>query len=363
MPTVLVNLLQTTGTKGGIEAYVKELYTAIGKNKHNWEFIGFASKELFKSGDYSWFPGKVIDSGISGENRIQWAFGELFAVSKKAKELKVDLIHCPAMFGPIKSNIPVVITIHDLSYFTHPELMKTKTYTKAVKLMEKVAATNAARIIAISNATLQEVIKHLNFPVKKIDLVLSAGRTISKRSLDVKRESDLFLAMGQRSPYKSLETAVIAWSLMPVENRPRLVITGSHGKDPLKKLVRSLSLESSVELLEWVSDEKLDHLMRSCTAIIETTKAAGFGMPALEAMSISTPVIISDIPVFREIAGNSAEFFEAGNSQALADTVLQLQNDEVRLKYLQEQGPSRAEQFKWEETTIGTLRSFSRAIS
>ena len=280
-----------------------------------------------------------------------------------AKKLKVDLIHCPAMFGPINTQIPVVITIHDLSYFTHPQLMKTKIFTSVVKIMEKFAAANATRIIAISKSTFNDILNYLVVPESNIDLVLSAGRTVGLNRGVQQRKSNLFLAMGQRSPYKSLETAVLAWSHIPSSRRPKLVITGSHGRDPLIKLVSSLSLENSVELLHWVSDEQLDELMNSCTAIIETTQAAGFGMPALEAMSLSTPVIISDIPVFREIAGAAAEYFEVGNPSDLANKVLNLQADAERQRFLQEQGPLHSKMYTWQSTAAGTLSSFEKAIS
>ena len=69
MPRVLVDLLQSTGTKGGIEVYARELYTAIGGINSDFEFVAFASRELAAAGT-PWFPGEVVDSGISGENRL-----------------------------------------------------------------------------------------------------------------------------------------------------------------------------------------------------------------------------------------------------------------------------------------------------
>lgn len=363
MPTVLVNLLQTTGTKGGIEIYVRELYKHIAQNPGEFEFIGFASTELCKT-DTSWFPGQVIDSGISGENRISWALGELFSVNKCANHVRADLIHGPAMFGPLSSNVPVVITVHDLLYFSHPELMKNKLLTGPVKWMEKRASKNATRLISISETTRKDIQKYLRFDEELTDTVLSAGRPhkLCSKSAPIEK-ANLFLAMGQRSPYKSFETLIEAWAKMAPQERPRLVITGSHGDDPLRELVVQANLEDSVELKTWISDEELENLFESAIALIEPTIAAGFGMPALEAMGRGVPVVISDIPVFREIAGPSCFYFEPQNSEHLRSVVQEVhKNKALREKYSHE-GLEWASQFSWHKTAQQSLEVFRKALA
>ena len=113
MTLVLVDLLSYTGSKGGMETYTRELYAAVAAAPAEFTFVGLASTEGFRL-DHSWFPGEVIDSGISGEHRFLWAWGELFAVSRWAKRLRVDLIHSPATLGPARSHVPTVLTIHDM---------------------------------------------------------------------------------------------------------------------------------------------------------------------------------------------------------------------------------------------------------
>jgi len=362
VPLVLVNLLQSTGTKGGIEAYVRELYRAIALSPQDFSFIGLASAELSEN-DTSWFPGEIINSGISGENRLSWARGELFEVSKCAKRVGADLIHGPAMFGPLKTPVPFVLTIHDLLYFTSPHLMKTKLFTTPVKWMEKRAAKQATRIISISRSTTSDIEKFLSVPGQLIDTVFLAGRPIPDdfRS-NRQREPDLFIAMGQRSPYKSFETLISAWASMKSSERPRLVITGSHGEDPLIDSVQRANLSESVTLKSWIPDDELEELMSSATALIDTTAAAGFGMPALEAMSRGLPVIISDIPVFREIAGNAADFFTSQDSISLALTVKKLQQFPKRQREMSHQGKVWASTFTWERTASETLSTFRTAL-
>lgn len=363
MPKVFVNLLQTTGTKGGIEVYVRELYREIGRLETGFEFVGYASSELAQTDVRKWFPGDVIDSGISGENRISWAWGELFRVSAAAKSARADLIHGPAMFGPLHSAMPTVITVHDLSYFTHPQFMKTKIFTGPVKWMEKRGAANATRLIASSQATANEMARYLTFPPEHTDVVLLAGRPSEVLpTAPENRVSDLFLAMGQRSPYKSFETLLGAWKMMNPSDRPRLVITGSHGDDPLVSLVEELELSDSVELKGWISDNELVQLLTTATALIEPTIAAGFGMPALEAMRQGMPVIISDIPVFREIAGPSAEYFAPADPSDLVRAVKLVSTDTSRRFAMSTSGLKWSASYSWQKCAQQTLASFRRAL-
>lgn len=359
MPRVLVNLLQSTGTKGGIEVYARELYSRLGGNDAGFEFVGYASRELAAAGA-PWFPGRMIDSGISGENRVTWALGELFSVSGAARREKVDLIHGPAMFGPLRPPVPVVITFHDLLYFSHPELMQTRLFTGPVKWMERRGAARASRLITISEYSAAAIRRYLHVPDDRIDVIPLAGRPVP--ATDGDRVGDLLLAVGQRSPYKDFATVVRAWTHIPEDLRPRLVITGSFGDDPLVPLVRELGLGRWVDLRSWVSIDELAELFGTATALIDSTLASGFSLPTLEAMSIGLPVLLADTEVFREVGADAADFFPAGDPVGLADAVQRLVADPGRQAELSRLGRERSALFSWEKVAEQTLRSFERAL-
>jgi glycosyltransferase involved in cell wall biosynthesis len=363
MPKVLVNLMQTTGTKGGIEVYIQELYRHIGQQQHDFEFIGYGSSELLKQ-DTSWFPGDIINSHISGENRLTWAYSELFAVGQEAKKVNADLIHGPAMFSPFFPPCPVVTTFHDLLYFSHPQLMKSKHLTLPVRWMEKIAAMKSDRIITISHESKLNLEHYLHVRSEKIDVIpLAARSTISSIKRPTSdRNSGLFISIGQRSPYKDFASIIHAWGLIPPTQRPQLIITGSHGKDPLTKIVRENNLEEWITLKTWVSDNELSELFEKATAIIDPTLAAGFGLPALEAMSVGLPTLVTDIDVFREVAGEASLYFPAHDSQALAQQVMLLDSNNQLRSELSNLGQQQAQKYSWNTTAELTLRSFTRAL-
>jgi glycosyltransferase involved in cell wall biosynthesis len=364
MRLILVDLLSYTGTKGGMETYARELYRQLGARDDGFEYVGFASSELMKL-DQSWFPGKMVNSGISGENRFTWAYGELFAVARYAKKIRADLIHSPATLGPLRSAMPTVITMHDMLYFSHPQYMSTALYTGPVKWMEKRASRNATRVLTISSQSASDIERYLGIPSSQIDLVPLAGTVsplVTRVGLRSAREK-MILATGNRRPHKNWEGLVRALALVDESIRPQLEVTGSHGADPLSAVVKELELERWVRLKPWISSEEMMELYARATVLAMPSFCDGFSLPALEAMMAGIPVIMSDLPVYREVAADAALYFDPENLQSIADTIVTAMTNPELLAKTVERGYRQAATFSWERTAAGTVASFRAALA
>lgn len=345
-----------------METYTRELYRALGESPDEFTFIGLASVEGFAL-DLSWFPGEVVNSGISGEKRLEWARGELFAVSRWADRLDADLIHSTATLGPAHSRVPAVLTMHDMLYFSHPQYMSTPLFTEPVKLMEKLAARNASWVLTVSEYSKQEIIKYLKFPPERLQVTLSAGSTPELSNHISPRRDDVIIAIGNRRPHKNFEGLVRAMALVPEGMRPTLIVTGSRGDDPLRPVVDELGLEPWVQLKSWVSDEELDEMYATATAIVIPSFAEGFGLPILEAMGAGLPVLTSDLSVLREVAGDAAVYFDPSDTSTIADAVTRVvSNPDLRIQ-LEQAGKDQARKFTWQKTAAGTLEGFRSALA
>jgi glycosyltransferase involved in cell wall biosynthesis len=363
MPRVLVDLLSYSGTKGGMEVYTRELYKQLGEIAPSWEFIGYLSREGYEL-DRSWFPGRTIDSGISGENRFAWAYGELFSVARHARRLGVELVHSPATLGPRRTKIPTVVTMHDMLYWSHPEFMSTPLYTEPVKWMERQVARNAAHIITVSPGSASEILKYLPVDPGRVHVVPLAGGHPAgvDRSL-AGTEGPLIIAMGNRRPHKNWAALPQAIALLPPERRPRVIITGSRGDDPLAPLVKELEVEPWVELRGWVTDDEVARLYSTASALAIPSLAEGFSLPTLEAMSAGVPVLLSDIEVHRYVGGRAARFFPTQDVPALARVIDDVVNDPAELARMTIAGHAQERLFTWERTARETLAVFERALA
>ncbi|ERK71224.1 glycosyltransferase family 4 protein [Leifsonia aquatica] len=360
MPRILVDLLFYTGTKGGMESYVRNVYRELGGLTDGLEYTALLPREA-ESLDLGWFPGDVVRSSVSGEARASWALGELRSVPAAARRIGADLIHAPANIGPIRSRVPVVLTVHDLLPFVHPEWVPGP-YSPVLRALISRAARNARRVITVSEQSRADLQRILRLGTDTVDVVPLAGLPVSERTASAHRADDLILSLGNRMPHKNFETLLTAIARIPSEARPRLVITGSHGDDPLRPLVERLGIAATTTLLGWVDDDEIERLYSEATAVVVPTLFEGFGLPVLEAMSRGCPVICSDLPVLREVGGDAALYVDPRDPDGLADALRALLGDAAARERRSSAGLARAEGFSWARTALATAESFQRAL-
>ena len=357
---VLVDLLFFSGTRGGAETYVREVYSRLGDS--DIELIAYASSE-FAATDTSWFPGRVIDSGISGLNRLRWARGELMEVARVAQREGADLIHSPANLGPRRSKVPVVLTLHDMVSFRHPEWVPTRAAGWFLRWMIRGAARNARLIITDSEAAKFDIHDILRIPDDRIAVVvLAGGGATTSPGVARARQPGLIFSPGNRMPHKGLNILIEALSLIPAARRPTLALTASTPQDPLRAVAKRWGVNDSVQFNGWVTRIELDELYAAAALVVLPTMFEGFGLPVLEGMSHGAPVLCSDLPVLREVGGDAAAYVEAGSAPALACAIDTLLQDPAQRERLAAAGQDRVALYSWSSTAAVFDRELRRAL-
>ena len=257
--------------------------------------------------------------------------------------------------------MPTVRTVHDMLYWSHPEFMVTPLYTRPVMWMERRAAANAERIITDSEVSADEIVRYLGFPRERLHVVPLAADAPQVVQDETEAEN-LVLASGQRRPHKNWERLIRALALVDEDVRPRLVITGGRGDDPLAPVVAECGMERWVDLRGWVADDELADLRRRARALAFPTLAEGFGLPVLEAMSRGLPVLASDLPVLREVGGDAALWFDPLDLESIASALRTTATRPDVLAELAAAGLERARLFSWERVARETLDVFHRAL-
>lgn len=359
MARILVDLLFLTGGKGGMESYARQLYGAMPRDA-GLEFTALISKEAERL-DLGWFPGEVVRSGISGDDRIAWARGELTVLPGWARRTGADLVHSPANVGPLRSPVPVVLTVHDLLPFIHPEWVPGR-YAPALRWMIRRAARNAAAVLTVSEASRADIVRALGVAEERVTAIPLAGRPGVSAAPDATRR-DIALTVGNRMPHKNVEMVFAAYAGLAAAERPRLVVTGGTAGDPLHALADRVGISDDVEFVGWVSDAELEGLYARSAFVLVPSRFEGFGLPVLEAMSSGAAVICSDIPALREVAGDAAVFVPPTDPAAWSAAISELWASPERLRLHAEQGLARADAFSWERTSLRTLEVFQRVLA
>ncbi|MFL6337464.1 MAG: glycosyltransferase family 4 protein [Pyrinomonadaceae bacterium] len=269
-----------------------------------------------------------------------------------------------------------VLTVHDLSLFTHPETHERRRVWRARRRLPLMTRA-AAAVITPTEAVRRELCEWLRVPPAKVYAVHEAARACF-RPLDRHKAEvvlrgmrigggEFLLAVGTIEPRKNLQTLVRAFEEV-LRERPasslRLVVAGGRGwlSGPLFESIEKSPFKERVVLAGYVSDEQLRALYATCAAFVYPSLYEGFGLPPLEAMGCGAPVVAGRTPAVEEVTAGAARLFDPRDHTELTRSLLELIDDEAARRVLSEAGLRRAAQFSWEQTARATLDVYAEAL-
>jgi glycosyltransferase involved in cell wall biosynthesis len=259
---------------------------------------------------------------------------------RSARRERVDVLHCPTYRGPIRSaGPPLVVTVHDLAVFRHPEAFNRWSRTYGRIVVPRVLAA-ARRVIAVSEFTRRELVELLGVADSKIRVVPNAvGREFEP--VGAAAGGDYVLAVGTLEPRKNLARLVDAVRRTGVELR----VVGARGWGGVEVG------GNGVRWLGEVPDTQLAELYRGAVCVAYPSLYEGFGMPVLEAMACGVPVVTSAGGATEEVAGGAAVLVDPLDPGSIAAGVEEASSRRDELTGL---GLERARSFDWAETAAAT---------
>lgn len=283
-------------------------------------------------------------------------------------------------FVPVLPGRFVSVVIHDAIPETMPEMaLGSRRAQQLWRAKNRIACWQASLIATVSEASAKEIRRHL--PVAGRELVVltegagsiftpapAADETAFVRSA-VPRPGPFVLFVGGISPHKRVAELVRAFGAVCGRDEfddLQLVLAGPDGKDQfaadqsgVADAIRSLGAKADrVVKTGFVSDQVLAALYRNAACAVLPSMAEGFGLPALEAMSSGTPLIVSPNPALQEVCGDAAEYVE--DIDALDAAIHRVLSDSARRDDLRRRGLARARLFSWDEAARRLIAVFDR---
>ena len=290
---------------------------------------------------------------VPGDGGTWWEQTQ-FAAAVNASQ--PDVLFAPGYSVPLAARVPVVVTIHDISFETHPEWFPWREGMRR-RWMTRQSARRAARIVAVSGFTRDEVATYLRVPRERISVIWSGIHSVEPTT-PLPREP-VVLYVGSIFNRRHVPELITAFKPVAAAlPNAQLVLVGdnrSHPRQDPARLAAVAGLEDRVRIRDYVDETELWTLYRQATVFVFLSEYEGFGFAPLEAMAAGLPPIVGDTAVARERYVDAARRVGVRDVQAVTDAMLDLLQNPGARQTLLAAAVKRLPHFTWARAASETL--------
>ena len=356
---------------GGVGRYVFGLLGALEK------VPGASVTLISRSGDFERWnaiaPRACVRDIAPGARpvRIAWEQARLPGIIEK---LGVSVHHGPHYTMPESAEVPKVVTIHDVTFFGHPEWhqrAKVPFFRRAIK----VACKSANVLVCVSESTAEGLRSKL-VPKGRV-LVVPHGVDHIRFSPEEPEENpddQVLKRIGVSGPYvafvgtveprKDVPTLIKAFDKMCTSHPSlTLVIAGSPGWGEAQAASAISDARNSDRIIRlgYIEDAAVPALLRRASAVAYPSLEEGFGLPVLEALACAGPVVTTTGSAMEEVASGAALLVPPGDVDALAGNLDMLVRGDASLDQRRRKGLEIAASHTWEASAMGHLNAYRMA--
>jgi len=289
--------------------------------------------------------------------------------------LILNRYHPDVVFSPMQTmgsfgrKFKLILTLHDLIYYHHrtpptqfnPLLRLGWWLFHATYLPQRILLNGADIIATVSEASKQEILK-VKLTKRPVIVTYNAPQRL-RDFLDHNVETNItpknLIYMGSFMPYKNTETLIKGMKFLPEHTLHLLSRIKPDRQGQLESIV---SKNAKVVFHKGVTDEEYAKLLANKAILVTASLDEGYGLPIAEAQALGVPAVISDIPIFHEVAGDGALFFKATDPRSFANQILQATN---RTSYisLSQKSIEQSKKFSWAKSAKILLETMEKITS
>jgi alpha-1,3-rhamnosyl/mannosyltransferase len=305
---------------------------------------------------------EVVDVGAPIRTPAdQWALPRLL------RKLRPDVYHATYFAVPALVPGPIVVTIYDLIPRLFPQYWPNGLIRSTIKAWMAYAARRAARVIACSHNTADDIARLLPAAVAKVRVVpLGVSPWTGERPHQAAATAAPYLLyVGSNKPHKNLPRLVAAFARIAPRTAANLIVAGAWDTryPEARDEVRRRRLDGRVSFEHRPSSTRLADLYMGATGFIFPSLYEGFGLPIVEAMAAGAPVATTDRGSLREVAGDAALLFDPTDESSIAAAMERLLTEQDLRTQLSARGRARAALFPWSRTAQETWTVYEEVAS
>lgn len=375
-PHVLVDATAIPRNRGGVGRYLEHLLPALDAG-------GQRMTILTQGEDAGWMSRSAPSADVvvprakiaERPRRLAW---EQVGLPRIAKRRGADVIFSPHYTMPVLAGMPVVVTLHDATFFSHPELHG-RGKGEFFRRWSRYSLAHAAATIVPSAATASELERWAGTPTPP-SVVAYHGVDASVFDVPTARQRDAarvlvghdewIAFLGTIEPRKNIGALVAAFSTLLADpastgRHPDLALAlagGSGWDETVDAAIEASGVGHRIVRLGFVPDDELAGLLGGSLLVAYPSLGEGFGLPVLEAMATGAPVLTTPILALPEVGGDVAVYTEP-DAPSIAAALAQMIGDPEDRARRGQAGIDRAAQFSWAASAAIHAEVFARAAA
>jgi glycosyltransferase involved in cell wall biosynthesis len=279
-----------------------------------------------------------------------------------------DVVHATTLLVPPKRRAALVVTIHDVVPWTHPETLT----PRGLRFHRRMGARAAgeADLIVTPTVAVADQIRDILSPSAEVVAVHSGFSSALTVPVDARERrahqvgaGDYLLFVGTSEPRKGLDTLLDALA-EPALKGQSLVVVGPRGWGgvDVRQEAGKRGVGDRVTVTGPVDDADLAALYAGASLVVMPSRAEGFGLPVLEAMALGVAVVTSDDLAMREVGAGATRTFTVGDPSDLCSVIVRVLGDQGLRARMIEEGRSRAQDFDWLVTARTLWSLYARLV-
>ena len=342
----------------GIGTYIQSLIKPIIKDLEEINIFLLVHKNI----DYSKYLDCATMKNVSYINISSpiYSLREQIEIPIKLPS-NIDLYWSPHYNIPILYKYKILVTIHDIYHFVD---LSFKRYFRRVysKFMFNIIKYKSSKIITVSAFSKNELIDNFNFNKNSITTIYNGIGSDWSSTRDYKKNKKL-LYVGNFKKHKNLDTLINAFIKMKYSTDYELILIGGNINSFNSLTLEKINNYNNIKCYGSLPSNKLITHYNSAYLSIFPSIYEGFGLPPLEALACKCPILISDIPAFKEIYKDIACYFDPYDESHLIKKIeFLLENNRVTDKQINK-SVNFINKYSWETAVKQTVKLINRELS